>query len=111
MSAVIEPTTRFAIGADRASYLLTIVVSAGSLATFVRVTMTLLAVAETTSFVWWSMRRSMSVIRRPNDAALVVRMPLKRQTYGWWVCALTTTSTCGSSASTIGLMSPVKLSQ
>ena len=81
MSADCEPTTRLAIGPERASYLLMIAVSAASLATS-RVTITLCAVALTMSFVCWSMRRSMSVISRPNEDALVTSFPLIRQMYG-----------------------------
>ncbi len=81
MSADCEPTTRLAMGPDRALYLLMIATWSGSLATS-RVTMTLCAVALFTSFVWWSIRRSMSVISRPNEAALVTSLPLMWQMYG-----------------------------
>ena len=49
------------------------------------------AVAAVISFDWWSIVRSMSVIRRPNDAALVTSLPAMWQMYGWCVWALTMT--------------------
>ena len=78
MSVVIEPTTRLAIGPASACYFCRILVSAGSLATS-RVTMTLRAAASETSLVRWSSVSSMSVTRRPNDAALVTILPPMRQ--------------------------------
>src|ERR671923_1287968 len=112
ISDVIEPTTRLAIGAAIALYLSTIAASAGSLATS-RVTSRFTALAASTSLELLSITRSMSVISRPKDEALVVRMPFRPrlQTYGWCVWADTTTSTSALRPSTIGAIAPVKLSQ
>ena len=73
MSAVTLPTTRFASGAESFVYLSRIAVSAGSFATS-WVTMRFVAFASTICFDWWSIRRSMSVITRPNDDALVTQL-------------------------------------
>lgn len=78
MSADCDPTTRLAIGPESASYLLMIAVSAESFATS-RVTITLCAVALMMSFVCPEIWRSMSVINRPNEDALVTSFPLIRQ--------------------------------
>ena len=64
---------RLAIGAERAVYLSRIAVWAGSLATsWVTI---LLAATETTCPVRRSTRRLASVSTRPNDDALVARLP------------------------------------
>ena len=55
------------------------------------VTIRLMAVAAVTAFERWSIVRSMSVTRRPNEAALVTSLPDIVQTYGWCVWALTIT--------------------
>ena len=90
-------------------YLVRIAVSAGSFATSC-VTMTFFASAETICFDWWSILRSMSVTRRPNDAALVTSLPPIWQMYGWCVCALITTLTRGSRPLAIAVTSlPLKL--
>ena len=66
MSAVIEPTTRLAIGAERAFHLAIVAVWAGSAATS-RVTAWLALVTDgrTTSLVRRSSFSSVSVITRP----------------------------------------------
>ena len=114
MSAVTAPTILFAIGADAVRYRSTIAVSAASLATSC-VTITLRAVTDLTSFDWWSITRSMSVMSRPKDDALVSNLPLPSkfgQMYGAWVWPLTITSTCGSRPWAIALISsPPKLTQ
>ena len=72
--AVEAPILRLAMGAEIAVYLLRIVVWAGSLATS-WVTILLSADTETTWPVRRSTRRSASVSTRPNDDALVARLP------------------------------------
>ena len=58
-----------------------------------------------------SMVRSMSVTRRPNEAALVTGLPSITQLYAWWVWPLITASTWSSrrfTMSTIGPVMPVQ---
>ena len=78
-------------------------------------TITFRAVFDVTSFVWWSITRSMSVTRRPNDAALVTSLPsisfAPAQMYCWCVWPLTITSTWSSSPLTMSTMAPERLSQ
>src|SRR3954466_2477538 len=96
MSAVMLPITLLASGAASFVYLSTIAWAAGSGVTFC-VTISLVAVASVTCLDWWSMVRSIFVISRPNDDALVTSLPDMWHTYGWCVCALTITDTRGSS--------------
>ena len=63
-------------------------------------------------FDWWSIVRSMSVTRRPNEAALVTSLPAIVQMYGWCVWALTITATRGSRPCAIDSISgPLKFTQ
>src|SRR5262245_4514041 len=90
MSAVIDPTTRFATGAMATRYLSAITLAAGSTlagsrrklpaASFWKLpsgfwmpftAMVLCASAETNRLVWVSIVMEMDVTRRPNDPALV----------------------------------------
>ena len=91
-------------------YSVRIAVTPASFAT-VCVTTWFSAVASTILPARRSIVRSIDVISRPNDAAEVTSLPLKRHTYGWCVWALTTTSTAGSSRLTMSSRSgPVKFS-
>src|SRR3954470_15120994 len=111
MSAVMRPMTLLASGAESLVYLSRIACAAGSGVTF-WVTILLLAVAVVTVLERSSMVRSMSVITRPNDAALVTSLPDILQMYGWCVCALTITLTRGSSPAAICCISgPLKFTQ
>jgi hypothetical protein len=74
MSPLTEPTTLFAIGPERAAYLLMIAVWIGSLATS-RVTTSFVAVTLSIVPSAGSIVRSTRVIIRPNDAALVTYRP------------------------------------
>ena len=74
MSAVMLPITLFASGAASAVYLSTIACACGSLATSC-VTIWFVALAVSIRSERRSMVRSMSLITRPNDAALVTSLP------------------------------------
>jgi hypothetical protein len=78
MAAVIRPTTWFLIGSDSFEYLSMIAWTAGSGVTS-RVTGTFAAFANSTSPERRLSVRSKSVIRRPNDDALVTSLPAMRQ--------------------------------
>src|SRR3954465_4937940 len=106
-----RPMTLFASGAESAVYLFRIACAAGSGVTS-WVTIRLVAVAAVTALERSSIVRSMSVIRRPNDAALVTSLPDILQMYGWCVWALTITLTRGSSPAAICCISgPLKFTQ
>src|SRR5688572_25758195 len=70
------PMTRFSVGAAIVPYLLMIAVMSGAAGSTFRRTITLLIVALTTSFVARLTTRSVSVTRRPTEAAPVSRMPV-----------------------------------
>src|SRR4051794_33564075 len=108
---VIEPTTRLASGAE-SDFHLSIVASCSASGVTSRVTawFTLTTDERTTSRVFLSSNSSVSVITRPNEAALVTLRGAPdgsgiTQEYGWWVCPVTTRSIAGSrflAISTIG---------
>ena len=83
-SAVIEPITRFASGAEIRAYFSISCVWAPSLATS-RVTITFVAVFDVTSPLAESIVSSMSVSTRPNALALVTSFVPIMQLYAWCV--------------------------
>ena len=94
MSAVMLPMTRFASGAESVVYLSRIALAPASGVTS-WLTIRFVAVAAVILFDRWSIVRSMSVTRRPKEAALVTSLPAIVQMYGWCVWALTITRRAG----------------
>ncbi len=112
MSAVIEPTTRLATGAEMSLHFSIAAVWAGSAATS-RVTAWLTVVTEEriTSVVRRSSFSSVSVMTRPNEAALVTQRSRPAgsgmlQVYDRWVCPVTSRSIAGERPWAIATIGP-----